>query len=80
MDRKQMRGVRVSLSSQVCSRFRRTGSANLMPIESPTYFLAWEMVRSGHQDLWRENLICKMTELTWSTVHLLVEGHVISSS
>lgn len=51
MDRKHIRGVRESLSSQVFSRFKITGSVYLSSKESAIYFLAWKTVRSGHQDL-----------------------------
>lgn len=51
MDRKHIKGVLVSLSSQVFSRFRITGSVYLSSKESAMYFLAWKTVRSGHQDL-----------------------------
>lgn len=51
MDRKHIRGVRVSLSSQVFSRFKITGSVYFSSKESAIYFLAWKTVRSGHQDL-----------------------------
>lgn len=57
MDRKQMRGVRVSLSSHVAWRLRMTGSANLVPMALRTYFLAWAKVLSGHHDLSKKNTI-----------------------
>lgn len=51
IDKKQMSGVRLSLSSQVFSKFKMTGSVYFSFSESAMYFLAWEIVRSGHQDL-----------------------------
>ena len=51
MERKQMRGVRISDSSQVFSRSRTTPSAYRSPIDSAMYFLACASVRSGHQHL-----------------------------
>lgn len=51
VDKKQMRGVRASLSSQVFSKFKMTGSVYFSCKEFAMYFLAWESVRSGHQDL-----------------------------
>lgn len=56
MDRKQIRGVCVSLSSQVFSRFRITGSVYFSSRESAMYFLAWKTVRSGHHDLERNEI------------------------
>lgn len=51
IDKKQMSGVLVSLSPHVASRFSRTASAYIGPIESLMYFLAWGTVLSRHQDL-----------------------------
>lgn len=55
IDKKQMRGVRWSLSSQVFFKFKMTGSVYFSCKESAIYFLAWERVRSGHQDLQIKN-------------------------
>lgn len=51
MDKKQINGVCISLSSQVASRLRITPSAYLSPIVSAMYLRACGRVRSGHQDL-----------------------------
>lgn len=51
IDKKQMRGVLLSLSSQVFSKFKMTGSVYFSSNESAIYFLACESVRSGHQHL-----------------------------
>lgn len=41
----------MSLSSQVFLKFKITGSVYFSSKELAIYFLAWESVRSGHQDL-----------------------------
>lgn len=51
IDNKHTRGILVSLSAQVASRFKMTDSAYLGPCESAMNFLACGMVLSGHQDL-----------------------------
>jgi len=47
-----MRGTLGSLSPHVASRSSITASAYLAPILSLMYFLAWGIVRSGHQHLY----------------------------
>ena len=55
IDRKQMRGVRGSLSIHVSFMFKITGFAYISPIEYDMYLRACATVRSGHQDLKANN-------------------------
>ncbi len=51
IERKQIKGTRSSVSSQVFSRFKMTPSAYEGPSDSAMYLRAWDRVRSGHHDL-----------------------------
>jgi len=53
MDRRQIIGVRQSLSSHIAFRSRMIGSAYFGPIESAMYLRACDVVLSGHHELQR---------------------------
>ena len=84
MDKKQIRGVLGSLSSQVASRFKMTDSAYDDPIESLIYFRAWGIVLSGHQHLQKilsnksaaSTTLCPATALSSSKYHNSVKNKI----
>lgn len=65
IERRHIRGVLVSLSSQVWVKLRMTDSAYLGPIESAMYFLACGIALSGHQDLQTKFYVRELSSRTF---------------